>query len=239
MTTAEFSQAFDAQISAYNEVVPSGEADKKLAFDEYEKSVFLTRAQDELVLSFYSGRNATNESFEYTEEVRRYLVSLVKTSEQSELTSTTGLIKVNKNSHFFSLPNNLWFITYEALKLQESDDACLSGKFIEVTPVTQDELHRIIKNPFRGPTENRALRLDISGNKVEIITKVSDIANYTIRYIEEPTPIIVDTLSSDMDIKGKHEVTECSLHPVIHKLILDRAVQLALSAKAIAGGVQK
>ena len=66
MTTTEFSQAFDAQISAYNESLDSANADKGLSFGEYEKSVFLTRAQDELVLTFYSGKNSYNEGFENT-----------------------------------------------------------------------------------------------------------------------------------------------------------------------------
>ena len=37
MTTREFSQAFDALVSAYNDA----SLGDKLSFDEYEKSVFL------------------------------------------------------------------------------------------------------------------------------------------------------------------------------------------------------
>ena len=84
MTTTEFSQAFDTQISAYNESLDFANADKGLSFGEYEKSVFLTRAQDELVLEFYSGKNSYNEGFENTEEVRRYLSQLVVTAKIRE-----------------------------------------------------------------------------------------------------------------------------------------------------------
>ena len=46
MTTREFSQAFDALVAAYNDTALGD----KLSFDEYEKSVFLTKAQDELIV---------------------------------------------------------------------------------------------------------------------------------------------------------------------------------------------
>ena len=240
MTTTEFSQAFDVQISAYNESAELVASDRGFSFGEYDKSVFLTRAQDELVLSFYSGRNPYNEGFENTEEVRRYLSPLIQTAEQPELTEgIEDLIKVNGNSHFFALPEDIWFITYEALKLAASSNPCTNGKFIEVIPVTQDELHRIMKNPFKGPNSRRAFRLDIADNKIEVITTATKIANYTIRYIKEPSPIILDTLSEDIDIKGSHTITECELHPALHKAILDRAIQLAINSKAILGGVRQ
>lgn len=231
MTTTEFSQAFDTQISTYSNNTDFGNPDKGLTFDEYEKSVFLTRAQDELIISLYSGKNPYNEGFEITEEIRRYLSSLVTTAEQSELTELLP-VKVHKDSHFFSLPDDLWFITYEAIKTPAFEDTCMSSTFVEVQPVTQDELHRIIKNPFRGPNKRRAIRLDISGGIVEIITPLTKIANYTVRYIKEPSPIIVDNLLEDIDIKEKNVITECTLHPALHKAILDRAVQLAISSKA-------
>ena len=99
MTTTEFSQAFDAQISAYNESIDFATSDKGLSFGEYEKSVFLTRAQDELVLAFYSGKNSYNEGFENTEEVRRYLSQLVNTAkieeDKQEIRRLTDLLKQN------------------------------------------------------------------------------------------------------------------------------------------------
>ena len=240
MTTTEFSQAFDAQISAYNESIDFATSDKGLSFGEYEKSVFLTRAQDELVLAFYSGKNSYNEGFENTEEVRRYLSQLVNTAKiEEDKQEIETLVKVHPNSHFFRLPEDLWFITYEALQLTESDNPCTSRAFIEVQPITQDELHKVLKNPFRGITQRRALRLDISEGRVEIISALDNIANYTVRYVKEPLPIILDDLAEEIDIKGNHNITECELHPALHKTILDRAIQLAIASKAILGGVKQ
>ena len=235
MTTTEFSQAFDAQISAYNESFDLNTLDKGLSFGEYEKSIFLTRAQDELVLEFYSGKNSYNEGFENTEEVRRYLSQLVVTAKiREDKKGSETLEKIHPNSHFFRLPKDLWFITYESLQLIESDNPCTSNASIEVQPVTQDELHKLLENPFRGVTQRRALRLDISEDRVEIISALN-----TVRYVKEPLPIILDDFSEEIDIKGNHNIMECELHPALHKTILDRAIQLAITSKAISGGVKQ
>lgn len=240
MTTTEFSQAFDAQISAYNESFDLNTLDKGLSFGEYEKSIFLTRAQDELVLSFYSGKNSYNEGFENTEEVRRYLSQLVVTAKiREDKKESETLEKIHPNSHFFRLPKDLWFITYESLQLIESDNPCTSNASIEVQPVTQDELHKLLKNPFRGVTQRRALRLDISEGRVEIISALNNISSYTVRYVKEPLPIILDNFSEEIDIKGNHNIMECELHPALHKTILDRAIQLAITSKAVSGGVKQ
>ena len=240
MTTTECSQAFDAHISAYNESFDLNTLDKGLSFGEYEKSIFLTRAQDELVLSFYSGKNSYNEGFENTEEVRRYLSQLVVTAKiEEDKNRSKTLVKVHPNSHFFHLPEDLWFITYESLQLIESDNPCTSNASIEVQPVTQDELHKLLKNPFRGVTQRRALRLDISEGRVEIISALNNISSYTVRYVKEPLPIILDDFSDEIDIKGNHNIMECELHPALHKAILDRAIQLAITSKAVSGGVKQ
>lgn len=78
MTTEEFSNEFDILLYS-SDALGFGEVQGKLQFDEYEKSVFLTKAQEELVISIYDGKNLSGESFENTEEARRSLSSLVKT----------------------------------------------------------------------------------------------------------------------------------------------------------------
>ena len=231
MTTSEFSQAFDTLISAYNDTTLGD----KLSFNEYEKSVFLTKAQDELIVSFYSGKNSYNEGFENTEEIRRYLSSLIETKELDE-DKTSTLTKLTDQSHIYKLEDNTWFITYEAIKIT-SEDSCLNGKSIEVVPITQDDLHKLLKNPFKGPNNRRALRLDLANNSVEIIYPLE--GKYLVRYLKQTSPIIVDTLDESLDIKGKHEVTECKLHEALHRTILDRAVQLAVTSKIALNNIQK
>lgn len=239
MTTTEFSQAFDAQIAAYNDSPAVGTAYNRLEFNEYEKSVFLTRAQDDLVLSYYSGKNSYNEGFEYTEEIRRYLSSLVNTTELSPLSDQKHTQITKYKTTVFKLPTEVWFITYEAVRLPSSESPCANKKIVEVIPVTQDELHKVVKNPFKGPTSNRALRLDIYDNKVQIVSTFETIDKYIVRFVEEPSPIILEDLPDDTTIKSQTTEATCLLHPALHKAILDRAIQLALASKAMAGKVQQ
>ena len=97
-----------------------------------------------------------------------------------------------------------------------------------VKPITQDEYYSISKNPFRGANDRRVLRL-LSDNKVELISKYG-IESYLIRYLSKPEPIILDNLSTyRVTINGKSEITECKLNPAVHRILLNRAVQLAKS----------
>lgn len=211
MTNPEFSIEFDI---LYNNI----SSNKAPGLNEYEKSVFLTKAQEQIVTELYSGRNTTYNSFEETEEQRRYLHSLITTSSLEESTEIDDII--TSNSSIYKLPENIMFITYET--------AILTGnKEVTVYPVSQDELSKIIKNPFRGPSNNRVLRLDLGNNSIEVISNY-DITKYLIRYIRKPNPIILVDLEDELSINGVTEESECELDSSLHRTILDRAVALAL-----------
>lgn len=211
MTNPEFSIEFDI---LYNNI----SSNKAPGLNEYEKSVFLTKAQEQIVTELYSGRNTTYNSFEETEEQRRYLHSLITTSSLEESTDTDDII--TSNSSIYKLPENIMFITYET--------AILTGnKEVTVYPVSQDELSKIIKNPFRGPSNNRVLRLDLGNNSIEVISNY-DITKYLIRYIRKPNPIILVNLEDELSINGVTEESVCELDSSLHRTILDRAVALAL-----------
>jgi len=200
-----------------------------LAFDEYEKSVFLTNAQEDIVLSLYTGRNMTLESFENTEERRRYLSNLVREAILTPITTTNGnVLGMESNSKFFTLPEDLWFITYEAIKVNNTcKEDCAYINFLEVIPITQDEYHKIKRNPFRGTNSRRALRLDLSDNVIEVICNKA-ILYYYIRYIKKCNPIVLINLPDNLSIQGVSTKQECELHEALHKKILERAVILAV-----------
>lgn len=232
MTTKEFSNSFDTLLNSYSQRASFGEGNlkKDIVLDEYEKSHFLTEAQEQIVLSYYTGNNSNLDSFEKTEEIRRYLSSLIKTAEITPSTYEGKLL--SENSQVFDLPNDLWFITYESAKLESSSNTCLSEKEVQVVPVTQDDYYRTNENPFKGPGFRRALRLDISENKVEIVSKYT-ISKYLVRYINKISPIILEPLSEGLSINGETTEQTCSLHESLHRPILELAVRLALQSKGI------
>lgn len=233
MTTQEFSNAFDILLNSYNNTgIPGMERTiGGLAFDEYEKSVFLTQAQTEVIIELYSGRNERGASFEGTEELRTYLKDLIKTVTIKE--DTEDNIGLTKYSKFFKLPSDVLFITYEAVTLD--DKSLCNDNPIVVVPTIQDDLHSVIENPFKWPSNRRALRLDKESNTAEIISKYN-IKEYIIRYISKPSPIILTTLENDK-IDGLNTITECKLHPTLHGYILRKAVALALASRGSQGNM--
>lgn len=225
MTNQEFSNEFDTLLNSYSKDTQFGKVDS-FALDEYEKSQFLTTAQEQLVLEYYSGRNQYGESFEQSEEVRRYLSSLYKTEELKE-SDVSGLKKLDSKSKFYSLPKDLLFITLEEVLLEGS----CSNEYINVQPITQDQYSKTINNPFRGPSKNRVIRLDYNSEIVELISS-KEISKYLMKYVSKPEPIILEDLEG-LTINGISNKTECNLHPSLHRSILNRAVKLALMSKGI------
>lgn len=233
MTTEEFSNEFDTLVSSYRRFkdFDNKEILDSLEFDEYEKSVFLTKAQEELITSYYSGRNSTLDSFEKTEEVRRYLSSLIKTAEINTATPSGNEKVLSSTSKLATLPSDVWFITYEAASLGTSEDTCLNGKKLDVIPVTQDYFHRVSRNPFRGANDRRVLRLDFGNGKVELVSKYT-ISKYLVRYIVKPAPIVLTKLNG-ISVDDVSTAQTCALEKSLHRPILELAVRMALQSKGI------
>lgn len=217
MTLQEFSSEFDV---LYNNIMSNSAP----GLDEYEKSIFLTQAQEAIVTKIYNGRfNA--DSFENTEEVKSYLEDLVK---QVTLTETIEGEGISKFSKLYSLPEDLWFIVYESAYIQGEGICDNGGAEVIVTPITHDRYYRTENNPFRRNSERRVLRLS-SNNTAELISKYT-ITEYKIRYIERPEPIILTDLDEyGTTINGKDTANECKLPSVLHRTILITAVELAKS----------
>lgn len=228
MTVEEFSNEFDTLLNSYYTANNIGDTTNpaSIELDEYEKSMFLTKAQEQLIIEIYSGKNNVGDRFEGTEETRRYIEKLIKTAILTEKEEGTGL---SDKSVFFRLPDDLWFITYEAVTISDDNAGCHNSMTSDVIPITQDEYYRISGNPFREPSFRRAFRLDYGDNIVEIISKYN-ISKYTVRYLSKPSPIILIDLN-DLSINNISEKTECKLNSAIHRAILERAVRLAIISK--------
>ena len=233
MTREDFSNSFDTQLNSFAHTAQFGSdvSARDLRLDEYEKSVFLTKAQEEVALSLYTGRNSSGNGFEETEELRRYLSNLICEKELSPITTTDGKpLGMESNSKFFTLPNDppVWFITYESVII--SDGKCENTTSMEVVPVRQDEYHKLKKNPFRGANDRRSLRLDLGDDNIEIISKYT-VTKYYLRYLRKLKPIILIDLPDGLKIEDEDKAQDCELHESLHQRILDRAVMMALQSK--------
>lgn len=230
MTTEEFSNAFDTLINSYAQKAQFGDRDSKrdIVLDEYEKSLFLTEAQEDIVTSLYSGKNESTESFEMSEELRRYLSNLVAEKTLYPIVNISGNpVGMDSNSKFFTLPSELWYITFESVTV---DNHKCGVTTMDVIPVRQDEYLKIRKNPFRGANKRRALRFDLSNGVIEIVCKYN-VTNYYVRYLKRLSPIILIDLPDKLTINSESSKMTCRLHEALHQRILKRAVLLALQSK--------
>lgn len=231
MTIQEFSDQFDVLLNSYYAKADFGDEESKitLALNEYEKSVYLTKSQEEYVISLYNGRNPLGESFEEVEEVRRYLANLIKEATPPVITNSSQLpLGIDTTSKFFTLPLDVWFITYEAVSVA-GEDVCGGSSVLDVIPVTQDEYHKVKRNPFRGANKRRALRLDLADGVIEVVCKYP-ITTYYVRYIRKPKPIILVDLPDGLKIENENKASGCELHEALHQKILEGAVMLALQS---------
>ena len=235
MTTKEFSSEFDILYDNASKGAPG--------LDLYEKSVFLTQAQEEIVKEAYSGYSQTRVSFEGSERRRRQLSELVKDfrtneeapSEQTNNKQSTPVptvdISIVNGSKFYYLPAEVMYIIFERVTL-------VGDNIINVTPVTHDEFNQSIKNPFKKPNINRAWRLDIYApgayQKVELVA-LSEILEYHIRYIKKPDAIILTNFESDdeltglgLTVDGDNIEKTSELNDEMHRDVLARAVEIAV-----------
>lgn len=228
MTTQEFSSEFDI---LYNNIM----SNIAPGLTEYEKSVFLTQAQEQIVLEIYNGRY-NGAPFENSEEVRSYIRSLI----ESAAIPTTKVEEQSFPDQFYhyvvnAYDSNVWFVIFESVEFA-GECPCTKGKKVVVKPVSYDEYWATSRNPFKGPTENRVLRMDKSAGEFELISDY-EINTYTMSYMRRPHSIILETLEEAYpSINGERETQTCELAEILHRPILERAVLLA---KAVWGTTQQ
>ena len=222
MNVQEFSNSFDTLLQPYITKDNFGEQNN-LAFDEYEKSIFLTKAQEQIVLELY-------QELEQSEEVRKYLSNLIKTDNYAPVgEQDETLINNNFKSYKVEISNDILFMIYEQCTLSDENN-CINNKIVSVVPTIHDDLDKVLKNPFKSPNSRKVIRLDFD-NKIELISKYN-ITNYKVRYLKKPNPIILVALEGNLSINnGDTKVSNGETNPILHERIVQRAVQLAVQSK--------
>lgn len=222
MNVQEFSNSFDTLLQPYI-AKESFSEQNSLAFDEYEKSIFLTKAQEQIVLELY-------QELEQSEEVRKYLSNLIKTDNYAPIgEQDETLINNNFKSYKVNISNDILFMIYEQCTLSDENN-CINNKIVSVVPTIHDDLDKVLKNPFKSPNSRKVIRLDFD-NKIELISKYN-ISNYKVRYLKRPNPIILVSLEDNLSINnGDTKVSNGETNPILHERIVQRAVQLAVQSK--------
>lgn len=264
MTSLEFINEFDV---LYNNIT----SNQAPGLDDYEKSVFLTKAQDEIIKSYFNPKlNKTLEGFDDS-EVRQIDFSMILNT-VNYTSFSESIIDYRSNSKRVALDTDIMMILNEFIDVDRitNEDSLknlrtfpgVSGEDIgeinprpdvpdgpgnleqdivtytnrvrlTVVPLDYKEYAQLMSKPFKRPTHYQAWRLldsSSSTNSAELVVGPQDtIKNYVVRYIRRPKPIILSNLDG-LTIDKESKKTDCELDPILHREILQRAVELAKAA---------
>jgi|TARA_R110000796_G_scaffold236214_1_gene355449 hypothetical protein len=221
MTTLEFKEAFNTLYNNINSMASPG-------FDDYEISLLLTLAQEELVKNYNDPTsNIKQEGFEGSDKRRIDLKELITDYKiTGQLSSPT--YRISQESVIYQIPNNVFLIKQEQATVLLD---CGNNRIVSVIPKTHDEYNRQIKNPFKKPNSNKVWRLDYNSsepgtNIVELISSQL-ITEYHMRYLKFPDPIIISNLTDGLTINGFTSSRTSELNREVHSEIVRRAVELS------------
>lgn len=225
MTNQEFSNQFDV---LYNNVM----SNQAPGLDEYEKSVFLTKAQNEIVLSYFNPKgNKYVEGFDGNER-RQIDFSMLTRVANATTFNTAKYDPRTAGVKSISMPSDVLVFVNENLTVTRGGNTV----YLSVVPISYVEYSRQMSKPFKRPPHYQAWRLinstDTPSGECDLIAGPNDtITKYTARYIKRPRPIVLVSLSAEgLTIGGTSNETTCELDPILHEDILQRAVELAKAA---------
>lgn len=224
MTNQEFSNEFDI---LYNNI----SSNQAPGLDEYEKSVFLTKAQDEIVKNYFNPKgNKYQEGFDGNEKRQIDFSMITKTKSYTTFSESTFDGRINNKS--VNLETDIMMLINEFADVTREDDTVR----LSVIPLNYREYTRLMSKPYKRPLKFQAWRIldNTSGatNRAEVIIGPNDtLTKYTIRYIKRPRAIILSDLEG-VTLDGKNTEQTCELDPILHQEILQRAVELAKAAYA-------
>lgn len=238
MTRQEFLNQFDVY---YN----NSTSNQAPNLNGYEKSVFLTRAEYEVLKNYFNAKgNRLSDGFDDTPKRQIDFSTIIK-KKTFTLTDATQAVKLDS-----SLDDILFILSEEVIE---------DGKSCIVVPISYEEYRRHKSKPYPYPLKNQVWRIiegDINSSILSLYGHYGKtITSYSIRYVKNPTPIVVDdndvwpqdATAIDLTVMGwpkiSEEVSEESTEeentatvlefpPIevpeeLHDEILQRAVELA------------
>lgn len=171
MTLEEFSTEFDV---LYNSITSNAAP----GFNDYEKSVLLTLAQEELIKSYFvANNNTTGVGLDGSQKRHYDFSTLIKVKTLDNIISNILTAKVeipmlNRDANnMFLVPNDVFLVLNEHLIVK-------NNSYI-VFPISYDSYNLLMSKPFPYPNKRQAWRLDSSINGEIAALKVIHVSDDT------------------------------------------------------------
>ena len=194
--------------------------------DEYEKSIYLTRAQEIFYDALLIGYEETN----IISPIIDHLIVV------TTLTSSTQNIY---GGYVIEFTENVRKILRERATTGAVVGSPLySNKELSVDEERLSEIEESLRNPFRSPDLNKCLRAvndAASFNKVQLfINSGLSFGNYLVTYAKDPEPIILETLPTGLEVNGQNTATSILAFDddSVYKII-DIAINLVLTDSGV------
>lgn len=186
MLLTEISDIFDTKLQTFY---------KGCYKDEYEKSLYLTKAQDiyyDSIIKIFEDTNIISEKIDRLLNTETITSFSAGTFGGNVATFSSYVRKVLRER-----------VTYSTSLTIPS---IYRGKEVQVKEERLSEIEDSLKNPFRVAGEYSVLRTVVESqgfNKVELyIPNTTSIAKYTVTLAIEPNPIILEDLPSELSIRN-------------------------------------
>lgn len=158
MTTKEFSDEFDVLFNS----ITSNQAP---GLDEYEKSVFLTQAQEDIIEGYFNAKkNKIQEGYDDSKKRQIDFSSLVKTVKLSKTEAPEE--KLDDRSVCYPIPEDLFIYINEVCKDKNTR--------YSVIPISNTEYDLVMTKPYQYPIKRGVWRLITVGSP-SIASVVKDI----------------------------------------------------------------
>ncbi len=182
MTTTEFSNEFDV---LYNNAM----SNQAPGLDEYEKSVFLTKAQDQLVKDYFNNRvDGVGGGFDGSQKRQYDFSGLIRVSRLSAIQDYNAYKKIDSRSLVYLFPTDYFLSVNEILE---------DSKYqYSVIPLQYNDYQRLMMKPYAFPVKKAAWRLFT--NKQTVSASITNMGTpepfpYANTYQAGGNPIYIDT----------------------------------------------
>lgn len=190
MTIEEFDNQFDV---LYNNIT----SNQAPGLNTYEKSVFLTKAQNEIVKNYFTANSKGNnigQGFDDSAKRQADFSMLMKTAScgasllpsaaSSVITVIVGsssarytVSRIDPRSQVFTFPPDVFIPINETLNV--------NTKYFQVIPLRFDEYTRLMSKPYKRPLKNQAWRLINTGTITSMeATESLPARNAYIKFVE-------------------------------------------------------